>query len=186
VVEDEPNRVVGVLAYPDILGMLYRYCHRCERSTLRVQASGPPGKLADYFKVCELMNPAFEVHGEDDSLTQVMESISAHHFRTVLIKGDNDLPLGVVSTTDLILAYMHGIPSRAGAKTVMNVPVLSSDHDEPLLIAVKKMIFYDLDTLYVHKDSPANIVGTVTLADAARVRSGSCRACIVSRIDMNK
>ncbi len=182
---DEPNRVVGVLAYPDILGMLYRYCNRCERSTLRVKVSGSTGKLADYFRVCELMNPAFDVHGENDSLMQIMESTSAHRARTALIKGRNALPVGVVSTTDLVIAYMHGIPSSVAAKTIMSAPVLSSDYDEPVLIAVKKMIFCDLDALYVHKDRPTNIVGLVTLADVARVRSGSCRACIISRIEMD-
>ncbi len=41
VVGDEPSRVVGALAYPDILGMLYRYCHQCERSMLRLGRRGP-------------------------------------------------------------------------------------------------------------------------------------------------
>jgi hypothetical protein len=47
------------------------------------------------------------------------------------------------------------------------------------------MIFSDLDSLYVHRDSPTNIVGVLTLADVARLRSGSCRACMISRIEMN-
>ncbi len=80
---------------------------------------------------------------------------------------------------------MHGIPSSASAKTIMTAPVLSCDYDEPLIVAVRKMIFYDLDSLYVHKDRPVNIVGAVTLADVARLRSGSCRACMISRIEMN-
>jgi CBS domain-containing protein len=186
VVGEEPRRAVGVLAYPDILGILYRYCHQCERSTLRLMASGSTEKLADHFKVCELMNPSFQACGENDSLMEVMESASAHSSRTVLIRGPADLPLGVVSTTDLIIAYMHGIPASAAAKTIMSAPVLACDYHEPLLIAVRKMIFSDLDSLYVTKDKPVNIVGIVTLADVARLRSGSCRACITSRIELNR
>jgi signal-transduction protein with cAMP-binding, CBS, and nucleotidyltransferase domain len=185
VFEDEPNKVVGVLTYPDILGMLYRYCHKCERSTIRLTESGAIGNLADYFRVCELMNPEFQIHREEESLMQVMESIAAHYSGTVLIKNNEDLPRGVVSTTDLIIAYMHGVPSFAAAKTIMSTPVLSCDYDEPLLMAIKKMIFFDLDGLYVYRGSPTNIVGIITLSDVARVRSGSCRACKTSRIDLD-
>jgi len=185
VVGDEPNKVLGVLAYPDILGILYRYCHQCERSTLRLLESGSTNKLTDHFKVCELINPALHTHDENDSLMKIMESVAVRGFGTVLIKGHNDLPQGVVSITDLILAYLHDIPPSATAKTIMNTPVLSCDYDEPLLMAVKKMIFSDLDSLYVHRDSPTNIVGVLTLADVARLRSGSCRACMISRIEMN-
>lgn len=185
VVGAEPRRVVGVLAYPDVLGILYKYCHKCERRTLRQMESGSSEQLADHFKICELMNPAFQVHGEQDSLTQVMESMSAHRSRTVLIKGQTALPKGVITTTDLILAYMHGTSSKAEAASIMSTPVYSCDCNEPLLGAVRTMIFRDLDSLFVHKDSPCNIVGVVALADLARVRSGSCRACMISRISLN-
>jgi signal-transduction protein with cAMP-binding, CBS, and nucleotidyltransferase domain len=185
VIGEQPRNVVGVLAYPDVLGILYKYCHKCERSTLRQMEYGPPDQLADHFKVCELMNPAFQVHGEHDSLMQVMESMSANRSRTVLIKGGDGLPRGVVTTTDLILAYMHGVPSKTEAASVMSTPAYSCDYDEPLLGAVRRMIFRDLDSLYVHKGTPSNVVGVVALADVARVRSGSCRACIVSRINLN-
>jgi CBS domain-containing protein len=185
VLGNEPNKVVGVLTYPDILGMLYKYCHKCQRSTLRLGESESNSKLSDYFRICELMNPEFPVHREDESLMNVMESISAHHSGAVLIKSHDDIPQGVVSTTDLIIAYMHGVPSYAAAKTIMSSPVLSCDYDEPLLMAIKKMIFFDLDSLYVHKDSSANIVAIITLSDVARVRSGSCRACKTSRIHLD-
>jgi CBS domain-containing protein len=185
VVGEEPRKVVGVLAYADILGMLYKYCHKCERSTLRQIEAPFSIKLADHFKVCELMNAAFQVHGEHDNLMQVMESMSINRSRTVLIRDEEGLPRGVVTTTDLILAYMHGIPFHAAAQSVMSTPARSCDYDEPLLAAIRRMIYYDLDSLYVHKDGPSNIVGVVTLADVARVRSGSCRACMISRIDLN-
>lgn len=183
---EEPRKVIGVLAYADILGMLYKYCHQCNRRTLREVESDCPKKVADHFRVCELMNPAFRIHEEHDSLMQIMETMAANRLRTVLIKGKDGVPRGVVTTTDLTLAYMHGIPASASAASVMSTPARTCDHNELLIEAVRKMIFYDLDSLYVHKDGPANIVGVVTLAEVARVRSGSCRACMISRIDLNE
>ncbi len=31
----DPENISGILAFPDIVGMLYRYCHRCDRSLLQ-------------------------------------------------------------------------------------------------------------------------------------------------------
>ena len=102
VVEEEPRKVIGVLAYADILGMLYKYCHQCDRRTLREIESDCPKKVADHFRVCELMNPAFRVHEEHDNLMEIMETMSVNRLRTVLIKGLDGVPQGVVTTTDLI------------------------------------------------------------------------------------
>jgi hypothetical protein len=44
------------------------------------------------------------------------------------------------------------------------------------------MIFFDLHRLFVWKDDPKNLVGVLSLSDAARFRSGTCRACLTSRI----
>lgn len=186
VLGEEPRKVIGVLAYADILGMLYKYCHQCDRRTLRETDSDCPKKVADHFRVCELMNPNFRIHEERDDLMRIMETMSAHRLRTVLIKDKEGLPCGVVTTTDLVLAYMHGVPGSATAGSVMSTPAHTCDCGEFLIQAVRKMIFCDLDSLYVYRDGVANIVGVVTLADVARVRSGSCRACMISRIDLNE
>jgi len=44
------------------------------------------------------------------------------------------------------------------------------------------MVMADIHRLFVHEDEPSNIVGVLSLSDAARVRSGSCYACVSSRI----
>ena len=44
------------------------------------------------------------------------------------------------------------------------------------------MIFSDVHRLMVYQDSPQNLVGVLSLSDVARFRSGTCRACLVSRI----
>jgi len=53
---------------------------------------------------------------------------------------------------------------------------------EMLLTVIKRLIFADLHRIFVYKDRPQDLVGVLSLSDAARFRSGSCRACLVSRI----
>lgn len=183
---DDPLKAIGVLAYPDVLGILYRYCHKCERSKLRPLDPGTKSVLQDHFKTGELMNPSFRSHAADDTLMAIMESISTGLFKTVLIKDETGQPLGVVSTTDLIIAYMHDTPPTVPAKTIMTSPVRSCSYEASLSEAIHKMIFLDLHSLYIHKESPENIVGIISLADAARIRSGSCRACTITRIDPDR
>ena len=68
----------------------------------------------------------------------------------------------------------------------MSSPVLSCEEDELIEDAIKQMIFADVHRLFVHQDDPQNIVGVFSLSDAARVRSGSCHACLSSRIKVDK
>ncbi len=94
-VRDEgSNRAVGVLAYPDIVGLLYRYCTRCERG-LRLRP-GAGNSLPDRFRIREVMTPKIYSHQEDDSLQAVMEGLAAYRFGAVLIKTAAGLPAGVI------------------------------------------------------------------------------------------
>jgi CBS domain-containing protein len=184
--DDQPQRAVGVLAYPDIVGLLYRYCHRCKRSILRPRGATSREALADRFRVREVMTTSVRSLKEDEDLVELMESLSTYRLGAVLITGADGLPVGVVSKTDLMIAYKHGITADTPAKAIMNSPVGSCDHNELLAVAVQKMIFSDIHRCFVHKDGPTDIVGVLSLSDAARVRSGSCRACVSSRIEMPK
>jgi CBS domain-containing protein len=175
-----PRQAQGVLAYPDIVGLLYRYCNKCERS-LRLK-SGAQEALPDRFQIREFMTPAIIAFKEDDSLQSVMEGLAAHRFGAVLITTADGLPSGVVSKTDLIVAYKHGIPAQDPARTVMNSPVQACDGKAPLVSALKTMIFGDVHRLFVFKGSPRTLVGVLSLSDVARFRSGTCRACLASRI----
>jgi CBS domain-containing protein len=170
---------VGVLAYPDIVGMLYRYCTNCQKSIRRKSGSGP---LPDRFRIREVMTPEIYGRREDDSLQQVMEGLAAHRFGAVLIRDGKGAAVGVVSKTDLILAYKHGVPAASPARLVMNAPVQAVDADGELVDALKTMIFADVHRVFVYQESPRNLVGTLSLSDVARFRSGTCRACLVSRI----
>ena len=44
------------------------------------------------------------------------------------------------------------------------------------------MIFWDVHRLFVARGEIQEIIGVLSLSDAARFRSGTCRACLVSRI----
>ncbi len=183
VLGDAAKQAVGVLAYPDIVGMLYRYCRKCNKSILNKKSTSGEN-LADRFTVREVMTPSVQAYGENQSLLEVMEGLSAHRFGAVLIKGADDLPAGVVSKTDLITAYKHGISSEAEARTIMSAPVRACDEEGLLIMAIKMMIFSDIHRLFVYREAPKNIVGVLTLSDIAWVRSGSCRACMISRIEI--
>jgi CBS domain-containing protein len=177
---ETPPQIIGVLAYPDIVGLLYRYCTRCDRS-LKGRTS-PPGAPLDRFLVKEVMTPEVFALKQEDSLQTVMEGLAAYRFGAVLITDATGLPAGVVSKTDLIAAYLHGVSARVPAKKVMTAPVTAVDGNAPLAEALKTMIFADLHRLFVYKKSPRNLVGVLSLSDVARFRSGACRACLASRI----
>lgn len=179
------DQAVGVVAYPDIIGLLYRFCHRCEKSTIRTSSGSSREKLADHFHVSELMTPSAHECSDTSSLVHVMESLISQRLRTVLIKDRSGVPVGVVSMTDFIIAYLHGLPHEAEVKSIMSSPVRACNQDEPLVMAIQKMIFSDVQNLYVYKKNPRNIVGILSLSEIARVRSGSCRACLVSRIEID-
>jgi CBS domain-containing protein len=176
---DTPGQAVGVLAYPDIVGLLYRFCNRCDKS-LRLKAAA--GTEPDRFRIREFMTPEIYAHRAQDSLNRVMEGLAAYRLGAVLIRGEDGLPVGVVSKTDLIIAYKHGVPAAAAAATVMSSPVKAGDGNAPLVSALKTMIFSDVHRLFVYQESPENLVGILSLSDVARFRSGTCRACLVSRI----
>ena len=128
------------------------------------------------------MTPEVYALKQEDSLQAVMEGLAAYRFGAVLITDATGLPAGVVSKTDLIAAYLHGVSARVPAKKVMTAPVTAVDGNAPLAEALKTMIFADLHRLFVYKESPQNLVGVLSLSDVARFRSGACRACLASRI----
>ena len=160
--------------------MLYRYCNKCERSLRTRAGSGKP--LPDQLRIREVMTTEIYTCQEHESLQKVMEGLSAYRFGAVLIKATTGLPAGVVSKTDLILAYKHGLPTETRAQRVMTCPVQACNGNAPVVDALKTMIFMDLHRLFVYKDFPQNLVGVLSLSDVARFRSGTCRACLASRL----
>jgi CBS domain-containing protein len=181
--EDSPL-VIGALAYPDIVGMLYKYCHACEYSKYRRSLKkGADDPIARY-TVKEVMTPAVKSIKAAATLNRAMEMISMNRFGAVLVVDHAGHPAGVISKTDLILAYLHHIDPVTSAEKIMTFPVRTSSQDQLLEDAVREMILADVQRLFIHGGTPDRVVGVLSLSDAARIRSGSCHACISSRIQV--
>lgn len=177
----ESKAVAGVLAYPDIVGLLYRYCRACDKGLLKTRRKRDEDKFERY-KVKDVMTASVSHQLDNENLAQVIEGLSAHHFGAVLIKNSGGDPVGVVSKTDLIIAYKHGISIETGVDTVMKAPVQSCNTDAYLATALQQMLLKDVQRLFVHSNESRQIVGVLSLSDAVRFRSGSCRACVSSRL----
>ena len=177
----DTGEVAGVLAYPDIVGLLYRYCRACERGLLTARQR----KEEDEFqrlKAKDVMTADVSAHRENENLEQVIEGLTMHRFGAVLITNEHNKAVGVVSKTDLILAYKHGLELDVEVAAVMSTPVNACDAKAHLSEAIQQMLVRDVQRIFVHEGIPDEIVGVLSLSDAARFRSGSCRACTSSRL----
>ena len=178
------EEVNGSVSYAEIVGLLYRYCRACERGTAvkRVKLSGidPAARL----KVKEVMTQEVWACQASDQLFAVIETLSARQTGAVLIHDAAETPVGVISKTDLIMAYHHGVPPQTQARDIMHTPVHSVAAEDLLAAAIQQMLIRDVQRLFVHRDAaaPRPITGVLALSDAARFRSGSCRACTAGRI----
>ncbi|MGI9538435.1 MAG: CBS domain-containing protein, partial [Desulfocapsaceae bacterium] len=102
----------------------------------------------------------------------------------ILVTDSSGHGLGVISKTDLILAYNHGVSLETPASEMMSVPIRSCREDDMLEEAIRTMIFSDVHRLFVKAPNAHDYSGVFSLTDAARNRSGSCLACITSRIQI--
>ncbi|AQV02713.2 hypothetical protein B2D07_19315 [Desulfococcus multivorans] len=178
------GKPAGVIAYPDIVGILYQYCHQCKFSRLRrTDKTGEDPILR--FRVKEVMTASVRSHGADAPLVQLMESLSEYRMGAVLITDDRGRGVGVVSKTDLVLAYKHGCDPGAPAQAIMTSPVRSCEETEYLETAIRKLIFSQIHRIFAFREDPSRITGVLSLSDAARIRSGSCHACVSSRIKVD-
>ena len=58
--------------------------------------------------------------------------------------------------------------------------------DELLEDAIKIMVVTDVHRLFVRGTDTEDLAGVISLSDMARIRSGSCSACISSRIRIDE
>ncbi|MFH0784317.1 MAG: CBS domain-containing protein [Pseudomonadota bacterium] len=185
VTDGQSQDLIGALAYPDIVGLLYQYCRHCDYSNLNRQRQSNKSDAVHRFKVRELMTTGVKSIPMHETLNTVMEVLSAYRFGAVLINDENGLPRGVLSKTDLALAYKHGISQDETAEKVMSTPVHTCDAELLLEEAIKKMIVEDIHRLFVQEGSTHAIIGVLSLSDSARGHSGSCHGCISSRIKID-
>lgn len=178
----DAGRFEGLLAYRDILGLVYRYCRRCRKS--RVRGTGDPAQEPQPVEtlVEEVMTPEVIGCGVDDGLCTVMEILTARRMSAVLVTDPDGRPAGVISKSDLVMAWYRGVDSQAAARSVMSAPVRSCHRQSTLTAAMMRMLLEDMGRIFVHDPDPGRIVGVMSLADAANHRSGTCRACVASRM----
>lgn len=182
----ETEELIGVLAYPDIVGMLYQICHYCEYSKFGQELKKQGSNKISRFEVKDVMTYSLKTIEKDESLNRVMEELSMNRFSAVLVVDKKGMPCGVISKTDLVLNYKHGVDPLTKVETIMTYPVRTCEVNNLLEGAIRQMIFADVQRLFVHRESLYNIVGVLSLTDAARIRSGSCHACTGSRIKVRK
>lgn len=181
-VKDPANdAVVGALAYPDIVSLLYEYCSHCPES-LFSRKKLPSAEGIARLQVRDCMTTGIKSVTTDDMLYQVLEELSLHHLGAILVRDAAARGVGVISKTDLILAYNHGVSPETVASEVMSSPISSCREDEMLEEAIRVMIFSDVHRLFVRGATSEDFIGVFSLTDAARAKSGSCHACISSRI----
>ena len=188
VVDVLDGKAVGTLAYPDIVGLLYRYCHICEfglqNKDENHQEDDYPGQIKR-LKVSDVMTYGVKYLSDQAALMTVIEELAMSKIGAMLLVDEGGIPSGVISKTDLTLAYKRGVPNLSPATEIMSTSVHCCREDESLENAIRKMIHSDLSRLFVYKDDPTIITGLLALSDAARARSGSCQACASSRIIPN-
>jgi signal-transduction protein with cAMP-binding, CBS, and nucleotidyltransferase domain len=133
-------------------------------------------------RVGDVMTTSVRACKTDETLAEVIEELTSHRCGAVLIRNPADHAAGVISKTDLVIAYKHGEKTGTPAKVIMRHPVLSCEANDFLSVALQQMLLKDVQRLFVYKDAPARIVGVLSLSDSARFRSGSCRACTSGRL----
>ena len=180
-VKDTTGQVTGVIAYPDIVGLLYSYCRECLQSRWQ-KGRHLEEKSTRSNKVKEIMFPVLGSQGVKDTLATIIEELSANSTGAVLIRDRRGKPAGVVSKTDLIIAYRRRTPVDWTAGQIMTTPIQRIDQEEYLESALQRLIFSQLHRIFVFKGDRDNLVGVLSLSDAARIRSGTCQACVSSRI----
>ncbi|MGC8491496.1 MAG: cyclic nucleotide-binding/CBS domain-containing protein [Syntrophobacteraceae bacterium] len=178
----EVSAVIGTLSYADVVALLYRFCRACPRGAAgRSEAAGLEDST-QVLRVREAMRTWVLSCRKQDSLAVVIEELTARRLGAVLVKDRTGLPVGVISKTDIVLAYRHGASLDVEAQSVMKAPPVFCEENALLTDAIRRMFLSDVQRLFVHGADPSQIVGVLSLADAAQLRSGSCKACMASRM----
>lgn len=185
VTEGANYRITGLLAYPDVVGLMYRHCHYCRNSLFKGEyISGDTNKAILRFCVGDIMGTDVLKLPNTATIEQVMEELSMSRRDELLICSADGIAEGVITVNDLVLAFMHGRKSHEPALEIMSSPVRVCNDEAMLEEAIQTMIFSDISRLFVYREKQTAIVGVLTLVDTVKARSGSCRACIVSRISV--
>ncbi len=174
------QEITGQIAYSDIVGLLYRYCRRCVKS----------GRCAKMFadKDIPRLVASDVMTGNVTScdgilpIIGIIEILSEKKLGAILVTNKEDSPLGIVSKTDLLLAYIRGARLDESTRTIMNSPVTCCNAGTLLSDAIQQMLLFDIQRIFVTDKNNGTVTGVLSLSDATRFRSGTCRACGAGRI----
>ncbi len=170
--------ILGTLEYVDIVGLLYRYCRVCEKSkwvTAKTVETSPLN-----LKVSDAMVGETAACYEGDPIYKVVEELITTGSGAALIADSSYKPKGVVTKTDLSVAFIHGVTTDYAAAVVMATPVAYCNSDIMLTDAIQQMYILDTQQLFVQHPATLTIIGQLTIDKAAQFRSGTCKACIAS------
>lgn len=181
-VTDDNLQTLGTLAYPDIVGKLYKYCCNCDFSLHK--KTNTETRLRH--TVGDVMTPGVETAPQSSAIAEIIEKLSAFHFGALLLVDDNNAPAGVISKTDLALAYYRGITTDQSGTAIMKTPVQICPESLALEEGIRHMVLKEISRLFIEGANNSTIIGVLSLSDAARTRSGSCQACSSSRIHVGK
>lgn len=178
------KHVAGVLAYPDIVGLLYKFCFNCDYSIFR-RGSKKQNISSNHIRVQDVMRTDICSIPETNTIGHAIEELSAFKMGALTVQNNHGELVGVISKTDLVFAYKNNIDLATPAAQIMTTPVHCCNEHEPMEKAIKQMIQSDVRRLFVTSESEEYPVGVFALPDAARSRSGSCHGCISSRIQVD-
>lgn len=170
----------GSLSYTDVVGALYRYCCNCDFSLQNRQLSAEDARPR--LLVSDVMTRSITTARDTDIIIEIIDQLGSYHLGALPIVDHHGHPAGVISKTDLTLAYHRGLELTETAERVMSKPVMCCDEKNLLEDAIRRMIFAEIGRLFVTDGENGRITGVLSLSDAARARSGSCEACSSSRI----
>ena len=178
-----PGRVGGVIVFPDVANFLYRHCRDCRRGdTGKERLKGVIRGL----KAEEMMTGDTHSFPPETPLSTLMEGMADYRPGAVLLTDHLGIHRGVLSKADLMLAFRHGIPTATPAKIIMSPYVVTCGEHESLENAIRQMIFAQIQRIFIYSDDPETIVGVLSLADAVRLRSGTCKACVSSCVRVER
>lgn len=181
---DSTSKAVGILSYPDIVGTLYKYCCSCEFGQRQKRAANSTDIVR--YTVRDVMTKSIESVQENTSIQEVIEHLSSFKLGALMVEAKDGSPLGVISKSDIALAYKRKLPLHDTAAKIYNKPIISCSEVTTLEEAIRKMIFSEVSRLFIYSESPNEMSGVLSLSDTARIRSGSCQACSSSRIEVKK
>ncbi|MCP3873832.1 MAG: CBS domain-containing protein [Desulfobacteraceae bacterium] len=174
------DEIIGTLSYSDIVGLMYRYCRNCIKSR----------RKSDHFTiediprliVKEVMTEGISTCQEDTPIIEAAEILLTQKLGAILIQKSQEEAIGVISRTDLIIAFLHEIETIEPVGRIMNSPVVFCNPQSILSEAIQQMFLSDVQRLFVSSSDSKKIIGVLALSDAACFRSGTCKACTASKL----